>query len=78
MAAGRPIHAAPLEVYAVIMVSTASVLRRVRSFLFDERGQGLVEYALVIATVSLVTIAALNLLGHKANNTLRNAASSLS
>ncbi|MGP6156554.1 MAG: Flp family type IVb pilin [Vulcanimicrobiaceae bacterium] len=54
------------------------ILNLVRSFLNDDRGQGLVEYAIVIATVSLVAIAALNLVGRKANNTLRNVANSLS
>lgn len=44
------------------MISAARAARRARSFLFDDGGQGLVEYALVIATVSLVAIAALNLL----------------
>ena len=44
----------------------------------DERGQGLVEYALVIALVAIVAIAALQFLGSKANNTLNNAAGNLS
>jgi pilus assembly protein Flp/PilA len=44
----------------------------------DEEGQGLVEYALIIALVSIVAITALKFLGNKANNTLSNAASSLS
>ena len=43
---------------------------RMRSFLSDESGQGLVEYALIIALVSVVAIAALQLLGKSANNTL--------
>jgi Flp pilus assembly pilin Flp len=51
--------------------------RRFFTFLCDDRGQGLVEYSLVIATVSIVAIAALNLLGKKANNTLSNAAAQL-
>jgi Flp pilus assembly pilin Flp len=51
--------------------------RRFFMFLTDDRGQGLVEYALIIATVSIVAIAALNLLGKKANNTLNNAAAEL-
>jgi len=50
---------------------------RCLAFLRDDRGQGLVEYALVIATVSIVAIAALNLLGKKANNTLNNVAGDL-
>jgi pilus assembly protein Flp/PilA len=44
----------------------------------NEDGQGLVEYALIIALVSVVAIAALSVLGKKASNTLSNAASSLS
>ena len=48
------------------------------SMLRDDEGQGLVEYALIIALVSLVAIAALQYVGGKANNTLSNAANSLS
>ncbi len=47
------------------------------AFIRDDQAQGLVEYALIIATVSIVAIAALNILGKKANNTLNNAASDL-
>jgi pilus assembly protein Flp/PilA len=47
-------------------------------FLKDDTGQGLVEYALIIALVSIVAIAALQLLGGKASNTLSNAAAQLS
>ncbi len=48
------------------------------SMLQDDRGQGLVEYALIIALVSIVAIAALKFLGAKASNTLNNAANTLS
>jgi pilus assembly protein Flp/PilA len=44
----------------------------------DESGQGLVEYALIIALVAIVAIAALQVLGQKSSNTLSNAAASLS
>ena len=44
----------------------------------DEQGQGLVEYALIIALVSILAIAALKFLGAKASNTLNNAANTLS
>ena len=48
------------------------------SMLNDEQGQGLVEYALIIALVSILAIAALKFLGAKASNTLNNAANTLS
>ncbi len=48
------------------------------NFLSDERGQGLVEYALIIALVSLVAIAAFRTIGKKASNSLTNASNSLS
>ena len=47
-------------------------------FLKDDAAQGLVEYALIIALVSVVALAALSVLGKKASNTLSNAASHLS
>jgi Flp pilus assembly pilin Flp len=46
-------------------------------FGIDDSGQGLIEYALVISLVAIVAIAALQLLGKKASNTLSNAASYL-
>ena len=53
-------------------------VKNMKSFNYDDSGQGLVEYALIVALVSLVAIAALQLLGQKANNSLSNAASDLS
>ncbi len=44
----------------------------------DDSGQGLVEYGLIIALVSIVAIAGLRILGKKASNTLSNAAAYLS
>ena len=52
--------------------------RSVVTFLKDDEGQGLVEYALIIALISIVAIVALQFLGNKANNTLNNAGNSLS
>jgi pilus assembly protein Flp/PilA len=50
----------------------------ITTFLYDDSGQGLVEYALIIALVSIVAIAALSVLGKKVSNTLSNAAAKLS
>jgi pilus assembly protein Flp/PilA len=47
-------------------------------FLRDDSGQGLVEYALIIALVAIVAIASLDVLGKKASNSLSNAAGHLS
>jgi pilus assembly protein Flp/PilA len=48
------------------------------AMLHNDEGQGLVEYSLIIALVSVVSIIALQVLGTKASNTLSNAANSLS
>jgi Flp pilus assembly pilin Flp len=47
-----------------------------RRLLRDERGQGIIEYALIISLVSVAAFAALSLLGHKTNNTLIGPAAS--
>ena len=46
--------------------------------LADDSGQGLVEYALVIALISLAALAVMSTLGKKVNNTLNRAVASLS
>ncbi len=50
----------------------------IASFLKDDAGQGLTEYALIIALVSIIAIAALNTLGNKSSNGLTNAGNNLS
>jgi Flp pilus assembly pilin Flp len=52
------------------------MLNNFRRLLRDERGQGLVEYALIITLVSVAAFAALSLMGHKTNNTLIGPAAS--
>ena len=48
-----------------------------RSFFTDDGGQGLVEYALIIALIAVVAITALSLLGTSSNNKLNAAANGL-
>ncbi len=49
-----------------------------RAMLCDESGQGLVEYALIIALVSVVAIATLRLLGERVNSALSSATNAFS
>jgi len=49
-----------------------------RTFIFDDAGQGLVEYALIIALVSAVAIVGLTVLRDHMDNTLSNSANSMS
>lgn len=44
----------------------------IRSFFFDNSGQGLVEYSIIIALVALVAVASLKFFGTKSNNTYTN------
>jgi pilus assembly protein Flp/PilA len=59
------------------MSSSYDLRSSLTGLLRDESGQGLVEYALIIALVSLVAISALKFLGGKASNTLNNAANAV-
>ncbi len=49
------------------------MLKIFRRLLRDERGQGLLEYALIISLVSVAAYAALTFLGSKNNNELNSA-----
>lgn len=48
-----------------------------RSFFAKEEGQGLVEYALILALIAIVVIAVLTLLGRNVNNKLSEVAGAL-
>ncbi len=48
-----------------------------RLFEKPERGQGLVEYALIAALISVVVIVVLALAGHRVNNVFSNLSSDL-
>lgn len=49
-----------------------------KHFLAADDGQGLVEYALIISLVAMVVLGAMQALGSKSNNSINNAATSLS
>jgi pilus assembly protein Flp/PilA len=46
-------------------------------FAIEEKGQGLVEYAIILALVALVVIAVMRLLGPKIGNTFSSISSSI-
>ena len=48
-----------------------------RSFFAKEEGQGLVEYALILALIAIVVIAVLTLLGQNVNNKFGTVADAL-
>jgi pilus assembly protein Flp/PilA len=54
------------------------MLKNLLNVFTDEDGASLVEYALIVALVSVVAIAGLKILGTNANTTLSTAAGSLS
>lgn len=51
---------------------------RVRNFLKNEKGQGMVEYGLIIALVAIVVIAAIIVLGGNLTTIFEKTASALS
>jgi pilus assembly protein Flp/PilA len=46
------------------------VCSKARDMVRNEKGQGLVEYALILVLIAIVVIAALGTLGNKTNNVL--------
>ena len=46
-------------------------------FLRDEEGQGMIEYALIIALIAVVAIVALRTLGNSVSNKLDNVSTNL-
>ena len=46
-------------------------------FLRDEEGQGMIEYALIIALIAVVAIVALRALGNSVSNKLDNVSNTL-
>ncbi len=52
-------------------------MNRLRSFVRDEEGQDLIEYALLVALISLVAVAAVTTAGSAVNNIFTSIAGSL-
>ena len=50
------------------------LMQKVKGFMKNEEGQGLIEYALLIALITLLVIVALQVIGKKVENTYNNAA----
>lgn len=44
----------------------------------DERGQGLVEYGLILILIAIVVIVVVGVVGHQANNVFSNVSNGLS
>jgi pilus assembly protein Flp/PilA len=57
-----------------IITETRTVLARV---IHEEDGQGLTEYAMILALIALLTLAALTFLGGSVSNEMSTAAQSL-
>ncbi len=53
-------------------------MKKFVGFMKKEEGQGLVEYALILALVALLVIVALKFLGHTVANTYNNIGNAMS
>ncbi len=54
------------------------LMKKFVGFMKKEEGQGLVEYALILALVALLVIVALKFLGHTVANTYNNIGNAMS
>lgn len=54
-----------------------NLMKKVRGFINNEEGQGLVEYALIIAVIALAVIAAMTVLRSGIGTSYNNAAAKL-
>jgi pilus assembly protein Flp/PilA len=53
------------------------LMEKVKGFMKNEEGQGLIEYSLLIALITLLVIVALGVIGNKVENTYNNTAQML-
>lgn len=51
------------------------MLRNIRSWLRNEKGQGFVEYGLALAIIVIIVYAAFRIMGQRGNNALTDAGS---
>jgi len=49
-----------------------------RMHLHEERGQGLVEYGLIVSLIAIVVIVVVQVVGHQVNNVFSNVSNGLS
>jgi len=54
-----------------------NMMKKVKGFLGNEEGQGLVEYALILTLIAIVVIVALQVVGRSASNAFVNAGANL-
>jgi pilus assembly protein Flp/PilA len=54
-----------------------NLIKKVRGFTRGEKGQGLVEYALILVLVAIVVVASMKLIGCEVQNTYTNIAGAL-
>ncbi len=54
-----------------------NLMKKVKGFIANEEGQGLVEYALILALIALVAITVMTTLGQRVNNAYSNASNAL-
>jgi len=54
------------------------LMKKVVGFMKNEEGQGLIEYALILALVALLVIVALKFLGNTVANTYNNIGNAMS
>ena len=53
------------------------IRRRLQAFAADDRGQGMVEYALILVLIAVAVIVIMQVVGHQVNNVFSNVSNAL-
>ena len=53
------------------------IRRRLQSLAADDRGQGMVEYALILVLIAVAVIVIMQVVGHQVNNVFSNVSNAL-